>query len=618
MHQLACLADIETLEKTPLKLPVNTFQLISESAMNYADQNAIEFLLDCNPGEKTRNYTYHDLLINITKTANAFYQLGVRKNDAVSLLLPNLPQTHFAFWGAQAIGIANPINPLLEPEHIISILNTAQSKVLVTVASADQSYYEKILMIAEKVATLESILIIGLKNTSWNLVSRINMYDFDDYVSQRPSDSLEFSPSTQSDDISCYLHTGGTTGAPKLAIITHANLLHSAWSAVKMLHFESTDKILACLPLFHVFGIVASGLAAFMAGTNILIASPRGFRDEKVVQNCWRIVADYQVTIFLGVPTIYSVLSALPIAPYDISKVKYGICGSSPLPIQTAKNFEKYAGFKILEGYGMTESASIMTVNPRYGERLLGSAGLGIPFQRFRIIKTDEAGNFLSECKFNEIGHITVKGPNIFQGYKGIKQSILSDGWFDTGDLGYQDKEGYLWIKGRSKDLIIRGGHNIDPQIIEEVLYQHPAVLAAAAVGKPCAKAGELPVAYVSLKEKNAIDENTLLVFVAERISERAAIPKNIFIMDSLPVTAVGKIYKPTLRMDAIKRVLTEELAHLETQGIQFNVSVSHHVSHGQLATVKIKQVVDAETKQEIYQLLKHYPIATEVISEVA
>ncbi len=622
MERIANLSAIEALEQINPNLPDNTYQVFLQSAKLHSHKIALRFLLSGDVEKTTVLFTYQNLLKKVTQTANALHHLGVNNNDVVSLLLPNLPQTHFAIWGAQATGIVNPINPLLEAEQIISIMNAAQSKVLVTLSpSSNEALWEKISVISKNVPSLETILVIDLARlTSTNINSLKNpgidktILDFDLFIAEQNSEQLTNTYEVQANDIACYLHTGGTTGAPKLAMLSHSNLMHSAYAMRAML-FEPDDILFACLPLFHVFAVVACGLAPFILGAEVLLVSPQGFRDETVIKNMWQLLSSYNVSVFLAVPTIFNVLSTIPTQEFNLSKVKYSISGSAPLPIQTIKNFEKHTGIKVHEGYGMTESACIISVNPRHAERKIGSVGLRIPFQEMKAAITDEDNHYLRDCETDEVGHIMVKGPNIFKGYKNLILESFTDGWFDTGDLGYQDKQGCFWIRGRSKDLIIRGGHNIDPQIIEEALYQHPAVLTAAAIGKPDKKLGELPVAYVSLHPNQSVDEKELLEFISDKIVERAATPKNIYILESMPVTEVGKIFKPQLRLDAIKRTLSDDFLPLKDKGIHIDISVTLQKQHGQHVKVNIiNHKNDTQLTHEIYDILKDYNLQTEVV----
>jgi fatty-acyl-CoA synthase len=288
-----------------------------------------------------------------------------------------------------------------------------------------------------------------------------------------------------------------------------------------------------------------------------------------VVKNFWKIVAHHRINFFSGVPTLYAALLDVPIDGQDIRSLEYGLCGAAPMPVEVFRTFQQRTGIKILEGYGLTEGACVSSVNPPLGERRLGSIGLHIPGQAMKAIMLDEAGRYLRDCAVDEPGVLVISGPNVFDGYALPEQNKslwidLGDGrrWLNTGDLGRQDGDGYFWLTGRKKELIIRGGHNIDPAAIEEPLHRHPAVQLAAAVGRPDAHAGELPVAYVQLKPGAQADEREIAAFAQTQIAERAAFPKHIRIVEAMPLTAVGKIFKPDLKRretaDALRVALSE------------------------------------------------------------
>ncbi len=267
----------------------------------------------------------------------------------------------------------------------------------------------------------------------------------------------------------------------------------------------------------------------------------------------WEIVARFGVSIFSGVPTLYAALLETPIRDNDLSSLKFAVCGAAPMPPALIRAFEAKTKVKILEGYGLTEGACVSSVNPPGGERFAGSIGLPIPYQRMAAVMLDREGRFQRMASVDEIGVIAINGPNVFSGYldprhnQGIWLDIDGERWLNTGDLGRRDANGYFWLAGRRKELIIRGGHNIDPRIIEDALQTHPAVAMTAAIGSPDAYAGELPVAYVQLKPGSAVTEAELMEHAARTISEKAAIPKWIKISSSLPTTAVGKLFKPAL-----------------------------------------------------------------------
>jgi fatty-acyl-CoA synthase len=294
-----------------------------------------------------------------------------------------------------------------------------------------------------------------------------------------------------------------------------------------------------------------------------------GFRNAAAMTHFWQVVERYRVTFFSAVPAVISALLTVDSTEQDISSPRAALCGTATLPQEVKRQFEVKTGLTIVEGYGQTEGTCVSTVNPLYGEHRSGSVGLPLPYLQVRVVVVDDQGRALRDCRVNEVGCIAIKGPNIIAGYKQADKNNdlwVEAGWLNTGDLGRLDKDGYLWLTGRSKDLIIRGGHNIDPVLIEEVLHRHPAV-AAAAVGKPDAKAGELPVAYVQLAACGDASAEDILAFASEHIGERAAVPKHIYFVDNLPLTAVGKVFKTDLRRDVIARTCREVLAAMALTG---------------------------------------------------
>ena len=244
------------------------------------------------------------------------------------------------------------------------------------------------------------------------------------------------------------------------------------------------------------------------------------------------------------------------------------MCGAAPLPVEILRGFEAKTGVKILEGYGLTEGACISTVNPPAGETRSGSIGLRLPGQLVKTVILDGEGSYVRDCAPDEVGIIVISGANVFEGYLLPEQNRglwidMGDGrrWLNTGDLGREDAQGYFWLTGRKKELIIRGGHNIDPLLIEAPLQDHPAVLFAAAIARPDAHAGELPVAYVQLRPGADVTEAELQAYLRGKVNERAALPKAIRIVETMPATAVGKLFKPALKRLETERAIAEFLA---------------------------------------------------------
>jgi fatty-acyl-CoA synthase len=338
------------------------------------------------------------------------------------------------------------------------------------------------------------------------------------------------------------------------------------------------------------------------------------------MKNFYKIVEHYRAVSFSAVPTILSVLLDIPKGDADISSLRYLVCGAAPLSVELFRRFEVHSGMKIIEGYGLTEGTCVSSVNPFHGERKIGSIGLRLPYHEMKIFIVDEEGAFLREAETDEIGEVCIKGPNVFRGYLDEAQNRriwpLPE-WFNTGDLGRQDQDGYFWLTGRRKELIIRGGHNIDPAVIEEPLYRLSEVKMAAAVGSPDPHAGEIPVAFVELKDGATITEGEILEYLRKEMGERAAIPKQVFVVPQIPLTPVGKIFKPALRWESIRKVYQEELSTLQGLADHTVVKVAEDKVHGSLATITITPAagVSEETiRGKVAEILARYTVRYQLI----
>nr|WP_294974064.1 acyl-CoA synthetase [uncultured Pseudomonas sp.] len=605
---IASLRDVQALESIPLEernLPSSTYELLSRSAERFGPDTALSFLLQGSAAEEPLRISYAELFARVTQAANAFHRLGVRPGNSVSFLLPNLPQTHYVIWGGEAAGIVNAINPLLDPEHIAELVRAADSRVLVTLApfpgtglSSGGELWDKVAALRDELPELNAIVTVDLANLlpepqrsalkAQRGALPDGVLDFDELLAQCPDDHLESGRVIDPDEVASYFHTGGTTGTPKLAPHSHFNEVAMAEIMGLNADYDGHDVLLCGLPLFHVNGVMVTGLAPFMRGAQVLLAGPQGYRNPTLIQDFWKLVERYRVTSFSGVPTIFAALLQVPSEGHDLTSLRFALCGAAPMPVELIRQFEAKTGLKIIEGYGMTEGTCGTSCNPRGGERRPGSIGLRLPYCQLKSVILDAAGQYLRDATVDEIGTLCLRGPTVFKGYLQASKNkdIWVDGdWFNTGDLGRIDADGYIWLTGRSKDLIIRGGHNIDPQMIEEALHRHPAVAMAAAVGKPCLKAGELPVVYIQLKPGMRASEAELLEHAAQHVPERAAVPKDVWLLDAIPVTAVGKTFKPALRLDAIRRVLEDEVRHLEPRPA---VEVVADDRHGQKARLSI------------------------------
>ena len=328
------------------------------------------------------------------------------------------------------------------------------------------------------------------------------------------------------------------------------------------------------LPMFHVLAAYPVLMSCLLSGAQMVMVTPQGYRGAGVFLNFWKLVERWRVTFMIMVPTAATRLMQVKVDA-DVSTLHFAISGSAAMPSELFERFEKATGVTILEGYGMTEATCLISINPPHGERKIGSVGLPFPYSDVRILHCDASGAVLRTCDVDEVGEICVLNPGVSaETYTDARKnvgSITPDGYLRTGDLGRVDADGYIWITGRAKDLIIRGGHNIDPALIEEALMTHPDVAFAGAIGQPDRNAGEVPAAYRrTCRGRDRHRRTGFSITSRERIAEHAAIPKHVEVMKELPKTAVGKIFKPDLRRLSVKRIYD---AALEKQGVPARVA---------------------------------------------
>jgi fatty-acyl-CoA synthase len=340
---------------------------------------------------------------------------------------------------------------------------------------------------------------------------------------------------------------------------THRGQLVAALGGAALGDLRPTDTLTATLPLFHVGGTIFCGLSAFMAGVGLLVMSPGGLRNPAMVQGYWRLAARHGATLVGAVPTSVGAVLEVPLDGADLSAVRAGFCGAALLPTAVGERFRQLLGRGLFEVYGMTEASGLIAIDPVAGDGGVGSVGWALPYTRVEVRRLEANGRLGPVCEPEEIGVITVQGPHVSPGYRNPEHDagVFDGGMLNSGDLGYTDGRGRIHIAGRAKDLIIRSGHNIDPLMIENAMAAHPAVALAAAVSMPDAYAGELPVCYVALRPGVAATEEELREHAEQSIAERPAWPKHIYTVEAIPLTSVGKIYKPLLRCDAASRLVT-------------------------------------------------------------
>ena len=591
------MADIEAIERVPLDRAIEertTYDLIATSSATFGDKPAFHFLNEGNAEETPLNVSYAELGQRMVQAANLFRQLGVGPGDVVAYLLPNLPDTIYTILGGMVAGAVAPVNWMLEPEHIVHILNSVGAKVLVTIGpTPGYEIWEKVQAVLPRLARKPKVL---------------RLRCFNKLMDRQRGDALDFARTIDPTDVAAYLHTGGTTGKPKLAKLTHGGIAYHCWANAIAKGLTNNDTVFAGGPLYHTGGVILDVFSTYGIGTTSVILTPMGFRNREVIKNYWKIAERYGLTVLNGVPTVLATLVNNADHETRPKLRPYMGTGSAPLPVEVAKQVETTFGIRPLSTYGATEFTCLISCPPRDGDPKYGSCGLPYAHSRFRTVILDNDGIYVRDCAVDEIGAIILKGPGVIPGYVDAADNarLFVDGfWLVSGDLGRIDADGYLWITGRLKDVIIRGGHNIDSRVIEETLVAHPAVALAAAVGKPDAYAGELPVAYVQLKPGTTATADEIKEFARLHIPERAAAPVDVTILDALPLTSIGKIYKPPLKQDAARRAFVAALGFRAVR-----VSVEDDPLTGSRARIALAQ---DSNEGEVRAIMGQYMIGFEI-----
>ena len=562
MTTIRSLADILEVERRGLEAlapEAAPFEIIEATARAQPDAIALRFIRRVGAPEDDVIFTYVDFANRIRRGANLFRRLGINEHDSVAILAPHTASCQVALWAAEVAGRACPINPLLRPDHVVELLRACRARIAIVLGVNDElDVWSKLAPTLRASGVLTHILDCDADQASPDSDGA-----FETLLAAENGEQLTFSPKRDRNAIAACFHTGGTTGAPKLAMHTRGNEAFIGRAAALMYDLSPKDIVLNGFPLFHVAGAFVYGLSAFAAGASLLIPTRLGMRNAAFMETLWKQVEYYRVTILGCVPTILSTMNTTAVNA-DISSVRMVLTGGSPLPSELADAFERNVGKPVRNILGMTECSGVVTIEPFHGPRAPNSTGIRLPFTEVCVFAASPNGaDLVRPLPPNETGVIALRGPHVGPGYSDETRNAGTfepEGWLVTGDLGHIDIEGRVFVTGRAKDIIIRGAHNIDPSMIEGALMQHPDVAIAAAIGQPDAYAGELPVAYVTLKPGASAEPSQLLQFIAPRIAEPAAIPKRIEILTEMPVTPVGKIFKPVLRDRATDFAIKEAL----------------------------------------------------------
>jgi len=503
---------------------MNLRELVEQQAEKYKDRIFLYW------EETTVSYKQLNELSN--KVANSLYHLGIKKGDKISVYLPNMPEYVYLYLGIPKIGaVIGPVNALFKTREVKFVVEHSEAKVIVTIPQ----FMTVVNEIRNELPNLKHVIVIG--------ESYENTLNYKDLMEKASPNSPPHVDINEKEDVAAILYTSGTTGFPKGVLQTHFNIRRNAEMIQEFLNAREDFRFMLILPLFHVNAQIVTVMAPFSIGASCILTP--GFS----AQTHWETVAKYKASTFSAVPTVLSILLRMPHENLDLSSLKFVICGAAPLPIEVFREFESTFNCKIVEGYGLTEGTCASSVNPLPTEtedrRKIGSIGIPLPGNSMKIV--DDKGNDLPP---NSKGEIVVKGDNVMKEYfKNIEANTetLKDGWLYTGDIGHMDDDGFFFITDRKKDMIIRGGENIYPREIEEVLYSHPSVSLATVIGVRDDIYGELPKAFIVLKEGESAVEKDIIDYCRKNLAD-FKVPKYVEFRSSLETTPTGKIMKQPLR----------------------------------------------------------------------
>ena len=469
-----------------------------------------------------RQFTYSQFVGAVDRTAALLKEKGIQKGDVVSLLMPNSAEYVIAYFACWRLGaVAGPVNSLLKSQELTYIISNSEAKALL-VSSEFLPMVEPLL---DKLPSLSAVVLFDNEADATKDISTGNLQI----------------PDVAADDEAIIIYTSGTTGKPKGCLLTHQNVIANAKQISDWLGFGVSDRLLTVMPLFHMNAVSVTTMAALYAGGSTVV-SPR-FSASRF----WQIISDYQITSFGSVATMLSMLlttypDGIP-AGLNTAQLRFAMCGSAPVPAETIRRFEDAFHCLVIEGYGLSESTCRSTFNPPDERRRAGSCGLPIG-NEMKVVDEDDR-----DVPDGDLGEILLRGENILKGYYKNPEATdraFRNGWFHTGDIGYRDADGFYFIVDRKSDMIIRGGENIYPREIDEVLYQHPDISAAAAVGVPDDLYGEEVAGFVVLKDGSEVTAQEVIEFCKARLADYKC-PKTIRFVKEIPKGPTGKLLKREL-----------------------------------------------------------------------
>lgn len=620
------IALLESADFSEIAFPTSIYEAMAKCAVDMPERTAILALASGSVRETPLKVSYRDLFRNITRCANVLLEHGVRQHSVVTIILPNIPQYFYALWGAQTVAIAQPLNPLSSEQAMLEVLQQAQPQIVITVGPSWKDLWDKVSAVVPQITSVKHLLTVDMDQYHTKPVQlwrramrlprthklRLPQQDFDQLLLSHSDENVLTRMSARPDDVSLMVATQGAMGHPQLVCLSQLNQLYNVWAMRQYTRLGEHDVLLAGLPMSHVVGAVNCALAPLMAGSTILLAGALGYSSKGVQGQLWRLIERFRVSVCIAPPYVVQRLNQQPVRGVDIRSLRYVISVGSGLSQGLQDQFEQRTDTPIIQAYSLTEASGLCALNPPFGEPRLGAAGLRVPYQQIKSIKLDEQGHYLRDSHVDEVGHIVLKGPGLFRHYRDQQQNRdvwMGDGWYASGDLGYHDEDGFIWLVGREQAVIRRGGRLIFPLSIEHVISQHMAVEQVVVVAKPDKYWGQVAAAYVVLRPGyKGVQGNELQRFASQHLDDSDLVPDEVVILECMPCSAEGHIYRSELRQTIYQKTIASELQRIANGDKAVEVQVQAPDNRSLTLSVELSgDAWDQMSQHQVVDVLQGY-----------
>jgi fatty-acyl-CoA synthase len=604
------------IEKTPLEsrnLPTSIYAVVQFMAEKYGQKTALKYLPNGLTNDIPVEISHADLLEKSTQTANLLHDLGVGKDDTVAIISPDIIETMYSLLGAETAGIALPVQPYIEPEQMVEVINKLKAKVLIVFGfHSGFDTWRKFQLIKPQLTSVEHFVVINTQATSTNTELDFKWLDFHTEIDKQPADKLKSDRVISPSDIALYANTSGTTGTPKTVKRTHGNQVFFIWSQISSLGIEENECTIHGFPLCDRDLIFLAHMSAFAKGGTTIILGPRGFTDPNVINHYWNIVNKYQATSLLGSPIIIQqLLNSASIEGKEFKSVKSMIYSGQRLSPALYKKFKEKTNIKLLQTFAMAESTFIGTHYLNDTDEI-DCIGLRNAYIELKVVNVDSEGQYINDCNDGETGVLFMRGPNVskYLDEKLNDQRWTNDGWLNTGDLVKKGSAGKFHYIGRSLNQVRINGTYINPEIIENELNKNSTITESIVVNMPHHEFNEIPAVYVSMQNNNQQEETKS--FIHQFMGENYSVPSEVVFQSDLKKATSGKIDRVSIACDAIQYGLENQL---KEEISRLNSTVTIDVSTNTVNTLHAKINITSPDDDLLAQAISHTETKLELAS---